>query len=250
MKLSFVVPAYNEEQYLSRCLEAIFQEVKRSRQEVAEIIVVNNASTDRTREVAASFPGVTIIEEPLKGTSRARQAGFLASTGDLIANVDADTMLPAGWIDTAVQFFSQNPKLVALSGPHVFYDVPETTAYFVSFFYYLTFLVYSINRFVLRRSSFIQGGNFIVRRSALEGIGGYDVRFLFYGDDAEVAHRLHKTGEVVFTFKLPIYASGRRVMVEGKFKMAFLYFINYIWTVVWGRPFTTTSREIRGLAGK
>ena len=102
MRLSFVVPAYNEELYLADCLQSILDEI-RSQPPCApdgidfEVIVVNNASTDRTRDVALGYPGVRVVDEPRKGLYSARQAGFEASSGALIANVDADSrLLPAG----------------------------------------------------------------------------------------------------------------------------------------------------------
>ena len=81
MKLSFVIPAYNEEAYLPKCLEAVLVEKKRGKYDI-EVIVVNNASTDSTRQVALSYPGVIVVDEPQKGLSAARQAGFLAATGN------------------------------------------------------------------------------------------------------------------------------------------------------------------------
>ena len=95
IKISFVVPAYNEEACLPRTLEAIIAEVKRA-QCTAEIIVVNNASTDNTRQTAETYPGVVVIDEPAKGLVRARSAGYHVATGDLIANIDADTILTEG----------------------------------------------------------------------------------------------------------------------------------------------------------
>ena len=53
MKLSFVIPAYNEEKYIGQCLQSIFDEMKGASHDV-EIIVANNNSTDRTKEIALS----------------------------------------------------------------------------------------------------------------------------------------------------------------------------------------------------
>ncbi len=66
MRLSFVVPAYNEEAYLPACLESILAQTRELGDDV-EIIVVNNASTDRTREVALGYPGVRVVDEPPRG---------------------------------------------------------------------------------------------------------------------------------------------------------------------------------------
>src|SRR5215472_11682458 len=96
--ISFVVPAYNEEALIASCLNAIAAEIARTRY-AAEIIVVNNNSTDRTREIAMSIPAVRVIDEPQRGLVQARRAGCVAARGRLIANIDADTMIPEGWLD-------------------------------------------------------------------------------------------------------------------------------------------------------
>ena len=122
MRLSFVVPAYNEEAYLPACLESILAQTSDLGDDV-EIIVVNNASTDRTREVALKYPGVRVVDEPRKGLTFARQAGFAASTGELIANVDSDSRLTPGWVKRVLKEFAADPKLVSLSGPFIYYDL-------------------------------------------------------------------------------------------------------------------------------
>src|SRR5947209_3490682 len=110
MDLTFVIPAYNEEKYLPACLESILRQISELPAEVAktiEIIVVNNASSDHTRDVALSYPGVQVVDEPRKGLTFARQAGFLASSGHLIANVDSDSRLTPGWLNQVLQTFSE-----------------------------------------------------------------------------------------------------------------------------------------------
>src|ERR1700757_2666964 len=114
--VSFVVPAYNEEALIGSCLASIQAEISRTRC-TAEIIVVNNNSTDGTRRIASSVPGIIIVDEPQRGLVQARRAGCLAARGKLIANIDADTILTEGWLRTALREFERNPKLAALSGP-------------------------------------------------------------------------------------------------------------------------------------
>lgn len=244
MKLSFVIPAYNEEDLIGKCLDSVLKQAA-DRPEEIEIIVVNNASTDRTKEIAQSFPGVIIVDEPQKGIVYARHAGFLASSGDLIANIDADTMLTLGWMDKVLKTFSDNPNLVALSGPHIFYDLSRAFNFWVRLFYGVAFASYLMNRFVFRVGSVIQGGNFVVKRSALQRIGGYNPKFDFWGEDSDLARRLHPIGDVKFTFNLPIYASGRRIVIEGKLTTAWRYGINYFWTIFFKKPFTKTYLDVR-----
>lgn len=246
MKISFSIPAYNEEQRIARCLESVQKEIVRAGMESdAEIVVVNNASTDRTKEIAAKFVGVHIIDETRKGLTFARQAGFEHSTGELVANVDSDTMLPPGWLDIAVREFDTDKNLVALSGPFVFYDLPP----FKKFVSHTFIRIYPIAHFfvqnVLHAGAILQGGNFVVRRDAMQRIGGFDTSIHFYGEDTDVARRISKVGKVKWTLAFPIYASGRRLAHEGMAMTAWRYAINFISTTFAKRPWSETHTDIR-----
>lgn len=244
MKLSFVIPAYNEEKYLGACLGSVMKEVRHRHHDV-EVIVVNNASTDDTKKIAESFTDVTVVDEKKKGLSAARQAGFAASRGDLIANIDADTILPHGWIEKVIAAFEENPNLVGFSGPYIYHDLSFVTNVGVRIFYYVGYASYLLNRFILKKGAMLQGGNFAVRRSALEKIGGYNLAFEFYGEDTDIARRLNEIGDVVFTFRLPMYTSGRRLAGEGVVTMGVRYGVNYVWTLVFKKPFTKNFVNIR-----
>ncbi len=244
MKLSFVIPAYNEAANIGKCLESILREME-GKHDDTELIVVDNASTDETREIAGRYPGVTVVREERKGITFARQAGFATSSGDLIANVDADTMLPHGWLEMVFDEFSKDPRLVCLSGPFIYFDAPRTIRFWTRLFYIAGFAANLLNRFVLRAGSMVQGGNFICRRQALKQVGGFDTSIEFYGEDTDIAQRLHRVGRIKFTFRLPIYASGRRLVAEGVIATGARYALNYFWVIVFGRPFTRISTDIR-----
>jgi glycosyltransferase involved in cell wall biosynthesis len=117
MKVSVVIPAYNEENLLPLCLESL------KKQTVApfEIIVVDNNSKDNTADAAGRF-GVKVIKESRQGISFARSRGFDEAKGDIIARCDADTILPSDWIGRIVENFS-NKDIIALTGPCFFYDL-------------------------------------------------------------------------------------------------------------------------------
>jgi cellulose synthase/poly-beta-1,6-N-acetylglucosamine synthase-like glycosyltransferase len=242
--ISFVVPAYNEEKNLARTVMAINAEIERAGC-TAEVIVVNNASTDSTRELAASLPKVIVVDEPEKGLVQARRAGFLRAAGALIANVDADTIVTEGWLSRVLQEFQRNPALVGLSGPYIYYDVSKSVRAAVRAFYVMGYGFYVLNRFVLRAGSMLQGGNFVVRRAALEQIGGYNPTFSFYGEDTDLACRLHAVGDVKFTFRLPALSSGRRLLEEGLVKIGVRYSMNFVWATFMHRPFTDEWIDVR-----
>jgi len=244
MKLSIVIPAYNEEQYLGRCLEAAFREIKKTKYDV-EVIVVDNASTDRTSEIAKSFSDVKLVYESKKGLSQARNSGYLASTGEIIANVDSDSEIPAGWIEKVFFEFERNPKLVALSGPYVYPEMSKLTNFIVHIYYAIGFVGHIFNHYILNIGAMLQGGNFILRRSALQKVNGYDTSIDFYGEDTDIARRISKVGLVKFSFGLKMYTSSRRFQEEGIIMTGFRYVINHFWVIIFKKPFTKKFKDIR-----
>ena len=92
MKLSIVVPAFNEEKLISSCLESI-QTALVANQNFdfeSEVIVVDNNSTDRTAELA-KMSGARVIFEPVNQISRARNSGAAHATGEWLLFIDADS---------------------------------------------------------------------------------------------------------------------------------------------------------------
>ena len=244
MKISFVIPAYNEEACIGACLASVMRALAAS-DCAAEVIVVNNASTDLTRERASAVAGVKVVDEPVKGLVRARRAGLAAAGGDLIASIDADTLLPEGWLAAVLDAFDRDPSLAALSGPLIYYDLPLVWRGLTRAFYVVALPIHLFNQHVLHVGAMVQGGNLVARRDALEAAGGYDTSIAFYGEDTDIARRLAKVGRVKWTFRLPIYSSGRRLRAEGVVRTGFRYALNFFWVTVFGRPWTTTYTDVR-----
>jgi len=237
MSLSFVIPAWNEEKYIGKCLTSILREAEKGEHDI-EIVVVNNASEDRTREVALDFPDVIVVDEPRKGLPQARQTGFLASGGDLIANMDADAILSPGWIEKIYEQFSLDDDLVALSGPYEYYDLSRFTNFLVRLWYLPVYGLHLVTHRLLGIGAVLQGGNFVLRRTALEKIGGFNVDIQFYGEDTDIACRIQKVGRVKFLPAFKMRTSGRRLKKEGVMKTGARYAINYFWIIFFKRPFT------------
>ena len=91
----------------------------------------------------------------------------------------------------------------------------------------------------------VQGGNFVLRRSALEAIGGFNLAVSFYGEDTDIARRLMDVGEVRFTFRLRMFSSARRLRREGFLTVAARYTLNYLWTIFLERPCSLTHVDVR-----
>lgn len=91
MKFSVIVPAYNEEALIGKCLSAIDASRKRSSSAV-EVIVVLNRCTDRTEQISRDF-GAVIVEEPARNLAKIRNSGAKVATGDVIVTIDADSRM-------------------------------------------------------------------------------------------------------------------------------------------------------------
>lgn len=101
-----VVPARNEEALLGGTLEAILASVTRWQEASgaqAEVLVVDNDSSDRTREVAASYDGVTVLASSRRGAACARNDGARQARGRVLVFVDADTLIPPDAIGRVVE---------------------------------------------------------------------------------------------------------------------------------------------------
>ncbi len=104
LTLSIVIPVYNEENYIKICLDAIMAQTIKP----LEIIVVDNNCTDKTIEIAKSYPLVKILHEPVQGRTVSRNRGFNAAKGDIIGRIDADSILMPTWVERVLEDFSDS----------------------------------------------------------------------------------------------------------------------------------------------
>ncbi len=235
MSISFIIPARNEEAYIGQTIESI---LKQPADLVKEIIVVDNNSADKTAKIAAGYPKVKIISEPQPGTNRARQKGFEAASGEIVAFIDADNWVSPNWSETAIKYLGR-PRVVGVSGPYWHRDQNKIGQFFTYYgFLLVAYPIYFLVHYVLKRGSVVLGGNLAAKRSAIVEIGGLDTSFAFFGDDANTGRRLRKIGKVIFTSRLKVLASARRFQKQGYFKTAFRYFINFLWVILFNKPFT------------
>ena len=201
MFVSVVIPAYNEERYLGRCLEALRAQSYPASQ--FEIIVVDNASTDATAEIARRFK-TRIVREPHKGVARARQTGFEAARGEVIASTDADTQVPPYWLARIVGHFQANPALGGVYGPVYWYDGRPHEKIIMR--YPVTWALMISNQ--VGRTLWV-GSNFAVRRDLFWQVGGFDIERLS-GEDIDLSRRLRRVARILFDPDLIVYASARR----------------------------------------
>lgn len=108
--LSVVVATYDRPADLRNCLRCLVNQQTAHRLEI--IVVDNHPDSGLTHPVVAEFPGVVLICEPRQGLAYARNAGFIASQGDLVVTTDDDVLAPPGWLERLVAPFADEEVMV------------------------------------------------------------------------------------------------------------------------------------------
>jgi glycosyltransferase involved in cell wall biosynthesis len=232
--ISFIIPCYNEEAHIKDCIRSIRKHVWYI---PYEIIVVDNNCTDKTAEIA-ELEAAKVIKEHRKGVVFARQAGYEAAKGFLIANIDADSKITDGWIWEALSRLS-NDDVVAVTGP-LEYEGASLGLRIMTKLYYL--IAKLSNDYV---GVFLQGGNAMIKKSALDKVGGYDTSIAFYGEDTMTAKRIQHLGKVVFNMYMVTTTSPRRLREQGIIKTTWLYMTNYFSVTFMNKSTTNDYKDFR-----
>jgi glycosyltransferase involved in cell wall biosynthesis len=200
--VSIVIPAFNEESCLFACLSAIGAQVTKHQ---IEVIVVDNGSTDRTREIAQQH-GVVVVEEPAKGVGSARKAGTEHARGMYVLHIDADTQLPVSFVEDAVARFQADSSLVCLGGQMVWYDAGACANMVRGVLFWL---LVPLVRVISRGALGPMGNNMMFLRSTYLLCNGFD-QSLRFGEDADLTRQLRAHGRVTLDRSLTCPTSSRR----------------------------------------
>ena len=208
MKISVIVPAYNEEKLLGNLLTALGQQTH----EPDEIIIVDNNSTDHTAAIARSY-GVSVVRCVRAGVGSARQAGLEAATGDVVLTTDADCLPQSTWVKYMAEALQD---AIAVYGPLRFYGVPEADAWF-SEYGYKAFL--QVSRMAGRPN--LAGSNMGFHRTPALEVGGYPLSYT--REDVILGYKLMRRGGVRYVPEALMHTSGRRLQ-DGWSRLLFKNF--------------------------
>ena len=242
MTISVIVCAHNEARYLPACLHSVLAQSRIP----DELLVINNASTDQTSLVASQIPHVRVVDEPRKGLVVARETGRRHASGDLLIYLDADCRAPLTWLERIERRFDRDAALIALSGPYRYYDWDWTgRALIRAYDFTLAPATQLLVRHLLRIGTIFYGGNFAVRKEALERIGGFDTSIEFHGEDTNLGRRLFAIGKVGLFHDCYLYTSARRYVAMGKGAVFRLYVRNFTSELLHHRPKDTVHLDVR-----
>jgi glycosyltransferase involved in cell wall biosynthesis len=204
VKLSIVVPAFNEERLLGDSLNRIHSAAAafKHRGWTTELIVCDNNSTDRTSEIARAA-GAIVVFEPVNQIARARNRGAEAATGDWLVFVDADSH-PSDELFSDVADAIESGRCVA-GGATVRLDKS----------YFVAGLVTLLWNFASRWRRLLAGSFIFCETATFRKIGGFSHE-LFAGEELELSRRLWKVAKesrkkVIILHRHPLVTSARKL---------------------------------------
>lgn len=183
--ISVVVPTYNEEAVIERCLKSL--NTQTLPRDEYEIIVVDGNSRDRTRELAEPYAEKVMIQTSPK-VGGARNDGVLSSGGNIVATTDADCICPREWLETIARNFEQE-GVVQVYGPVFPIENSLGNRISLGFVNLCASLAYHTGAL-----HYTLGCNSAFDREAFIKAGMY--RCIDAGDDLEIALRMRRIGRV------------------------------------------------------
>lgn len=179
--VSIIVPVLNGSATIHDMLTALFNQAGAPRNK--EVIVVDNGSSDGTRDIVRRFD-VTLLEEPKRGVSAARNRGLIYARGEICIYIDADTLPTRYWLREFVAPFL-DPEVILVGGKIVSFK-PETAA---ERYIEISGLYAPENSVTNPDLPFVCSGNLAVRRKAALVIGGWD-EDLVRAEDVDFSYRI------------------------------------------------------------
>lgn len=200
--VTVVIPARDDAVLLARCLRALARQTRPP----AEVIVVDNASTDTTADVARAH-GATVVEEEAVGIWAAAAAGYDAARTPIIARLDADSVPPADWVEKVAAGLERRPSSVAITGWGVFEDLPRPVGVPVAVLYLGAY--YALGH-AAAAGPVLWGSNMALRRTAWHQVRDRVHRWeRDVHDDMDLALALGPRHAVSFDPRLVVGVSAR-----------------------------------------
>jgi glycosyltransferase involved in cell wall biosynthesis len=220
-EISIIIPAYNEEDHIKQCLDAIFNQYL---QYINEVIIADNNSQDKTVPISKQF-NVRVISGGYPAL--ARNKGAKIAKGKYLLFVDADTFLPENFLEEAIETFKKKKLKVAS-----FYIKPYPADIFNS----ILFKFYNTLSFILAKYSFptiaTAGCCILVEKKIHDDINGFRENMVVL-EEYDYIRRIKKYGRFNV---LPIHVatSTRRFLPGRRLKQTFILIIYYIKWLITG----------------
>ncbi len=218
IKVSVIIPALNEENYIKKTLKSINKQSIPRRD--YEIILSDGKSKDKTIKFSKKYAD-KIISMKNKTISEARNIGASKAKGEYLVFIDADTTVSETLLESVIKALQD--KNIVGGFVHYRFKTDSTIIKLLSiifgFINYLTSLI-------IPKNAIVAGICLFARRSTFNKINGFD-KTLVTSEDNDLAHRLLKKGKFVLINEY-VYTSDRRLKKMGLFRLLKYYLTDYI----------------------
>ena len=195
MKVSIIIPTYNEEKRLPTCLDSISR-LDYSKEDI-EVIVVDNGSTDGTREIAKSC-GAEVLRDDSMNVSGLRNLGAKHSKGDILAFVDADCIVSKDWLKNASKY-SDDITVAAWGAPPA---IPKESTWVQK-----TWYLVRQKEEVVQNVDWLESMNLFVRKDQFLAMGGFNAA-LITCEDVDFSYRISRYGQIVSDKRIEVIHLG------------------------------------------
>jgi GT2 family glycosyltransferase len=216
IKTSIVIPVFNKAEFTFQCLRSLIREIDF---DDTEVIVVNNASTDETRELLSHLTGFVrvIHNETNRGFVDACNQGAARARGRFLVFLNNDTFVLPGWLDALVETIEANERVGAVGSMFLYPDgrIQEAGAILWSngeAFHYGCGRSPEDRRFAFAREvDYCSGASLLVRKDLFDRLGGFDRRYApAYYEDGDLCMGVRSLG-----FEVVYQPASRLVHYEG-----------------------------------
>lgn len=208
MLLSIIIPTLNEEKYLP----ALLASLRRQSFSDYEVIVSDGGSSDQTVKLAREAGCLFLVDSSVNHPSHQRNQGAKIAQGEILMFLDADSVLPANFLETVVAEFKS--RHLTAAGFYIRFNPNRFLYEIFSFF----FNIFCWSRQYIAPAAV--GAGLIARRRRHEEIKGFD-ESIYVAEDYDYCYRLSKLGRFRLIRSQKLLYSSRRLEKEGKFKTLF-----------------------------
>lgn len=218
-KVSVIVPAFNEEKFLSTTLESVRKQTYKN----LELIVKDGLSRDKTVAIAERYVDKVISKKDVSAGD-ARNQGAAYAKGDILVFVDADTLLALDTVERIVSDF-EKPNVVLVFPKYLpKKEILEIEGRKVQMPRKIDVFWFSLENLVRRHFDKYAGGMCMAcDAKVFREIGGFN-KALKVCEDIEISYRLRKRGYVICDHNIVAYPSARRYVKMGFIRTLFTYF--------------------------
>ncbi|MFA6475240.1 MAG: glycosyltransferase [Patescibacteria group bacterium] len=230
MKISFIIPALNEEKLVLRTLRSL----QCVRGKDVEIILSDDGSSDKTCTHARPLVDeIVLLSQPHSTIGTCRNRGAKQASGDVLWFLDCDSSIPnlPAALTYVQQQFTADPELVGLT-VHSYVYAGERKLVDHFWLGQRNWLIWVTNILGLGQGS---GECLIVRRETFMQIHGFNEQ-LTSNEDHDLFFRLSRLGKTRLSWKFYVEISPRRFRVEGWNKVLWTWFVNWIRTFIFRKP--------------